>query len=217
MVPVTEPIVEENVEPEVVEEPEYNVYGSCVATARQIYPDIPLMDAIEYKANGTVENSEIVLLQYPSKVSDGYIYHIAPYILEGDILHIYNEGNFVAGEKTERDISINDEHILGYWDLELWQKIQELPEDAIATLRCESHFKMYNPDGSILRGKDGEWGIGQFMSGTWKWFSSLRQKEGLRMLDILNPYDQVELVSWAWQNDMQSHWVCYNMTHDIID
>ena len=53
-----------------------SVYCSCVRATQEIYPDIPLMDAIEFKGNGTMENSEIVILQYKSKKSDEYIYQI---------------------------------------------------------------------------------------------------------------------------------------------
>lgn len=189
---------------------EPNVYSSCVATARQIYPKAPNTDAIEYKSNGTVENSEILIMQYPSKYEEGkFVYHIAPYKLGTSTLHIYNEGNYVAGEKTERDILFDDEHIIGYFDIDLWLKIQELPKSAIDTLQCESGFKHYNSDGSVMRGNDGEFGIGQFMKGTWGWFTDLRRKEKLPLLDILNPADQIKMVAWAWDNGFQEHWSCY--------
>ena len=124
-------------------------------------------------------------------------------------LHIDNEGNYEECVKTERDIPIDSENILGFVDYELWQEIQKLPKSAQEVLRKESNFKHYNSDSSVIRGKDGEWGMGQFMKGTWRWFSEMRQTKGLSMLDILSPYDQIEMLKWAWDNDLMNHWTTY--------
>ena len=189
---------------------EISLYCSCVRATQEIYPEIPLQDAIEFKPNGTIENSEMVLLQYKSKTSDGYIYHIAPYKLGTSTIHIYNEGNYDECRKTERDITINDEHIIGFYDYDLWLEILELPKSAQETLRKESHFQHYKSDGSVLIGPTHDYGIAQFTRSTWNWFNELRAKQELpKLYEILDPYQQVQMVSWAWQNNLQNHWYGY--------
>lgn len=174
------------------------------------------MDAIEFKGNGTVENSEIVILQYPSKYEEGkFTYHIAPYKLIGtSTIHIYNEGNYEKCKKTERDISIDDDNILGFFDYELWLEIKKLPIEAINTLKCENNFKQYNSDGSISRGPAGEWGIGQFMKGTWSWITDVRRAndEPEILMDIMNPYDQIRQMKYMWDMGLQEHWNAYKDT-----
>ena len=89
-VPISAPIVEPT--PRILPKPP-SIYCSCVFATREIYPNLPIQDAILFKGNGNVDNSEIVILQYKSSKSDGYIWHIAPYHLGTSTLHIYNEGN----------------------------------------------------------------------------------------------------------------------------
>lgn len=186
-----------------------NPYCSCVQTAKQVFPELPLINAIDYPLNGTQENGEIVIIKYPNT------YHIAPYKVGTSTLKLYNEGNYEPCEKTEREIPIDDPKIVGYFDYDLWLEIQKLSKTSQDILHCESRYNHYNPDGSILRGKDGEWGMGQFMKKTFSWFNEIRGREQLRMLDRLNPYDQVEMLDWAEKNNLLDHWACYDIASSV--
>lgn len=77
-------------------------------------------------------------------------------------------------------------------------------EELHNVINCESGF-----DNSAV-GKAGERGLAQFMPGTWKSFNGTRGTD----LDISDPYDQLDMIVWAWNNDLKSHWTCYkNLYH----
>ena len=203
--------------PEIVapeaESDEIGLYCSCVRTTREIYPEIPLQDAIEFKSNGRVENSEIIILQYKSKKSDGYVWHIAPYKLVDEKIHIYNEGNFEECTKTEREIGLNDPAIIGFFDIELWKEILKLPKSAQEVIRKESRYQHYKTDGSILKSASNDYGLGQFQRKTWNWFNKLRAEQGLpKLYDIFDPFLQVQMMAWAWDNNLMTHWITYEVT-----
>lgn len=186
-------------------------YCSCVRAAKEVFPELPLWNASDFRPTGTRENSELVILRYKAKNSNDYVYHLAPYKLGTSTLHIYNEGNFEECQKTERDIALDDEHILGYWDYDLWLKIKNLPADLFQTLNCESQFQHYEyKSDAIMQGPSRDYGLGQFTRKTWNWFNESRAQQGLKKLyEIFDPFEQIEMLSWAWNNNLKDHWICY--------
>lgn len=188
-------------------------YCSCVRAVQEVLPDAPLIDAADYPRNALPETGDVIILKY-TKENGEVLYHVAAYqIVEGGYL-LYNEGNYDACAKTtDRIIPKDDSHIVGFFSTKVYKKFKELPQSAQDTLMCESGGSMYNPGIlSVIRGKAGEWGIGQFMPDTWEDFQNRRREQGIPgLLDKLNPIDQLEMVDWAWQNDLQSHWSCYAM------
>ena len=72
-------------------------------------------------------------------------------------------------------------------------------------LECESGVNHYNKDGTIKRGKAGEYGIAQFMPKTWAWLNKIRGTN----LDIYNEAHQLDLFVWAIKNGYQNHWTCW--------
>ena len=56
-------------------------------------------------------------------------------------------------------------------------------------------------------GKAGERGIAQFKQKTFEWMSELSGMEG----DWLNEDDQWNLLLWALENNLESHWTCYRL------
>ena len=183
---------------------EDNPLCSCVNTARQVFPEAPAINAIDYPLNGTLENGEIIIIKYEKN------YHIAPYKVGTSTLYIYNEGNYEPCSKTEREIPIKEPKIEGYFDYDLWLKIQSMSTTTQSILKCESNFNHYKKDGSILKGDAGEFGIAQFQRKTWNWFNKLRAEQGLsKLYDILSPYAQLDMLEWAEKNNLLSHWTCF--------
>lgn len=77
---------------------------------------------------------------------------------------------------------------------------------------CESGGKQFKDNGEVLRGQAGEYGIGQFMPSTWEWFNEIRyKKDSSQYLDILVARDQIDMLSWAFDNGYESHWTCYRI------
>ena len=71
-------------------------------------------------------------------------------------------------------------------------------------LMCESGGQHYNLDGTIKRGKAGEYGIAQFKWNTFYWMSEQANFNG----SIYSAEDQVELLVWALENNLGFHWSC---------
>ena len=80
------------------------------------------------------------------------------------------------------------------------------PKDMRDTLTCESTWRHYNSDGTILRGKAGEYGVAQFM---WTTFEQYKKEAGRPELSIYVAEDQLWLMEWMFENDLKSHWTCY--------
>ena len=92
------------------------------------------------------------------------------------------------------------------------QKVREIESVSVKnTLWCESQWKQFQKDGSVVRGKAGEYGIAQFMGGTWKNFNTQRMKEGFTSLDIMKTEDQLTMITWAFSKGYESHWTCWRM------
>ena len=76
-----------------------------------------------------------------------------------------------------------------------------LSNELYALAECESGFN------TEAIGKAGEIGLFQYLPSTWNWFNEIRGTD----LDIYNPDHQRDMTEWAWQNDLESHWTCYNI------
>ena len=87
----------------------------------------------------------------------------------------------------------------------------EYPKTMRDTIMCESNWQHYNKNGTILRGKAGEYGICQFMLKTWNIYS---KKSGLNG-SIYSAEDQLELMKWMWDNNLMNHWTCYSKTKSL--
>ena len=80
------------------------------------------------------------------------------------------------------------------------------PKDMRDTLACESTWRHYNSDGTILRGKDGEYGVAQFM---WATFEQYKYEAERPELSIYKYEDQLWLMKWMWERDLKYHWTCW--------
>jgi hypothetical protein len=75
---------------------------------------------------------------------------------------------------------------------------------------CESGWQHTDKYGNIIRGDAGEYGLCQFMPGTWNHFNKIRGTN----LDIYSEQDQLDMINWAFKNGYQEHWTCYiNLTN----
>lgn len=72
-------------------------------------------------------------------------------------------------------------------------------------IQCESGWQHTDKYGNVIRGKDGEYGICQFMPNTWAHFNEIRGTN----LDITNREHQLSMISWAFSKGYQEHWTCY--------
>ena len=194
---------------EPVKEPD--ITTSCVRYVVSKVPEAPLIDAIDYPVNTiNPKVGDIIKLQYYNATTSKFIYHIA-YLEEiTEEGYKISQGNKPKNATSTETIKKDNDNIVGFFDVQLWREIQKLPQDLQDTLKCESNFSHYEHS-AVKRGKDGEWGMGQFMKGTWKWFTDIRRNEHLPLLDILNPYDQIKMMEWAFGKNLQSHWTCYDI------
>lgn len=149
-----------------------------------------------------------MITKYYNATTTEWIYHV---VLIEDIEDGYSvyEGNYIPNEEGRRKIPKDSKEIVGFFDVELWKIINKLSPQLKAILEDESNFNHYKIDGSVLKGSSGEYGIAQFKRKTWNWFNKLRVKQGLpNLYDILSPYEQIEMLEWAEQNNLLEHWSC---------
>lgn len=75
------------------------------------------------------------------------------------------------------------------------------------TLGCvvnaESQCNNYNDDGTIKRGKAGEFGIAQFMAPTFYGWSKQMKFE---TADVTSPTDELIIMYWAFKNHLENNW-----------
>ena len=66
---------------------------------------------------------------------------------------------------------------------------------------CESGWDInaYNEKGK-------SYGVSQFILPTWEWFNKIRGIDK----DYLNPFDQLEMMAWAFSKGYASHWDCFS-------
>jgi len=174
---------------------EDNIYLSCVKTLRERIPDLPLLNAIDFPLNTiTPKVGDIIKIKYPSN------YHIALITKETDNSWITYNGNIPAGATSTIEYKKDDPKILGYFNMSRQRLIDNLTPIQKETLWNESGWSMYNPDGSVIRGKDGEWGVAQFMPSTWERLTELRRQEKVEhiLLDKLNFEDQIIMFKYGW-------------------
>jgi len=74
-----------------------------------------------------------------------------------------------------------------------------IPEEIALVINCESGWRQ------SARGLAGEVGIGQFMPDTWKKWNIKRGTD----LDINSAEDQLDMMKWAWDNNLQNNWTCW--------
>lgn len=70
----------------------------------------------------------------------------------------------------------------------------------------ESHGEHWNTDGTIKRGKAGEFGVAQFM---WATFYGFAGKMGFYDANILDPTHQLLVMEWALNHGLEKHWTTY--------
>lgn len=68
-------------------------------------------------------------------------------------------------------------------------------------IECESGWN------NSAIGAAGEIGLCQFLPETWKYFNELRGTN----LDIYNKEHQLDLIDWAFKNNLEDHWTCYHI------
>lgn len=82
--------------------------------------------------------------------------------------------------------------------------------EILQTLVCESGLK-YNAKGDWNGRIFLAYGVAQFHKGTWDYFNTLRAKQGLGQLtDYKSTKQQLQMIAWAFDNKLKSHWSCYN-------
>lgn len=82
-------------------------------------------------------------------------------------------------------------------------------KDIRGTLWCESNWRQYKKDGTLVKGEAGEIGIAQILPNTWSDFNLKRQKEGLKQLNIASTSNQLEMIQWAFDHGYQNLWMGY--------
>lgn len=83
---------------------------SCVKTARELRPDLPLLDAKDIQPNGPPVIGGAVLFQYTNNSHVAIIKEFLP-----DSFLIY-EGNYKPCATGTREIQWNDKFIKGFWN-----------------------------------------------------------------------------------------------------
>ena len=178
---------------------------SCVLYAENITGVKLKLDAIDYPIN-TIEPKvgDLIKLQYYNATTTKFTYHLSvikEITEEGD--YSVKEANFEKCKEGERVIPKNDEHILGFFNPARQKLIDELTPIQRETLWNESGWSHYDTKGAVLRGKDGEWGVAQFMPTSWKWLSQLRRSEDLSMLDKMSFEHQIIMFKYGWSKNVK--------------
>lgn len=73
---------------------------------------------------------------------------------------------------------------------------------------CESNWNInaYNEIGK-------SYGVAQFIFPTWQYFNKLRGTD----MDYLNPYHQLDMMAWAFKNNLQESWDCFRIVNSSVD
>jgi hypothetical protein len=67
----------------------------------------------------------------------------------------------------------------------------------------ESSGENYKPNGEIKRGNAGEYGVSQFMYGT---FYKFAKQMNFVNADIMNPVHELIVMAWAFNNGYEGQW-----------
>jgi hypothetical protein len=108
------------------------------------------------------------------------------------------QGNKPKCATSTEEIDKRDDKILGFFNQDRQRLIDSLTPIQKQTLWNESGWSMYDTHRAVLRGKDGEWNVAQFMPQTWKELAHKRQEERLRMLDKTDFEDSIEMFLYGW-------------------
>ena len=176
--------------------PEDSPYCSCVNTLQELISDLPKLDAIDFPINTiTPQKGDIVKIKYPNN------YHVA--LITEDLIDSWSiyQGNIPPCATSTEIISKSDKKILGYFNMDRQRLIDGLTPDQKQTLWNESGWSQYDTKGAVIRGKAGEWGLAQFMPGTWKHLTSLRRTEKVYpiLLDRTDFEDQITMFKYGWE------------------
>ena len=183
--------------------------SSCVLHLKELIPDLPNLDAIDWPINTiTPKVGNIIKFQYYNATTTKYTYHIAVITEITEETYKINEANYEKNKETNRTIQKNDEHILGFFDMDRQRLIDALSPIQKQTLWNESGWSMYDTKGSVLRGKDGEWGVAQFMPQTWKYLTGIRRRDNIKpiLLDKMSFEDQIIMFQFAFDRGYQDWW-----------
>jgi len=188
------PIVEASSTPE-------DINCSCVRYIRNIIPDLPNLDAIDFPIN-TIEPKvgDIIKLQYYNATTTKYIYHLSLIEKITEDGYSVKEGNYEKCKESKRIIPKNDEHILGFFNMDRQRLIDALTPIQKQTLWNESGWSHYDTKGSVLTGKDEERSVAQFMKTTWKWLTEKRREENIKpiLLDRFDFEDSIIMFKYGW-------------------
>lgn len=72
---------------------------------------------------------------------------------------------------------------------------------AESVITCESNWRI-----NVYSRGHISYGVAQFRETTFDWFSKMKGKK----LNYYNPYDQLDLLAWAFSKGYQNHWDCYS-------
>lgn len=136
-------------------------------------------------------------------------YWLKPYVATNESVHIPNNqlGTEISKEKllntSQLETKQGRELLKGFLRARLISYgIEDQYDTAVAVVQCESGFRtdVYS------RGRI-SYGVAQFRESTFDWFSKMKGEK----LDYYSPYDQLDLLAWAFSNGYQKHWDCYRM------
>jgi hypothetical protein len=194
----------------------YDIKNSCVKYVRSKVPEAPLIDAIDYPVNTiNPKVGDIIKLQYYNATTSRYTYHVGFIEEVTEEGYKISQGNKPKGATSTEEIKKTDDNVVGFFDVSLFKEILKLPQDMQDTLKCESNFSHYK-QGAVIRGKDDEIGIAQWKRESWQTIENIRRarKEKRILLDIWNPYDQIENMKYAFDYGFNYWWSCYK--RDIV-
>jgi len=203
-IPISEPIYSSS--PQIypktpISEPIDPIECSCVRYIRNIIPDLPNLDAIDFPIN-TIEPKvgDIIKLQYYNATTTKYIYHLSLIEKITEDGYSVKEGNYEKCKESKRIIPKNDEHILGFFNMDRQRLIDALTPIQKQTLWNESGWSHYDTKGSVLTGKDEERSVAQFMKTTWKWLTEKRREENIKpiLLDRFDFEDSIIMFKYGW-------------------
>ena len=200
-----------------VSEPE-SIYCSCVLTLRAEILDLPLLSAIDWPLN-TIEPKvgDIIKLQYYNATTTRFTYHLQIIREIAEENYKVYQGNKPKCATSTEEIAKDDDRILGFYNQDRQRLIDALTPIQKETLWNESGWSHYDTKGSVLRGKDKEWGLIQVLKPSWKYLTDLRRRDNVKpiLLDKLSFEDQIIMFKFAFDRGYQNWWMGYNKIYEM--
>lgn len=107
------------------------------------------------------------------------------------------------GLSLYKNVLITKENLKGALEVDFAKYgILDQLDRAEKVLQCESGFQVDPPHNNSCRG------IAQFKVSTWDWFNKVRETH----MEFMNPFSQIDMMSWAWSKGYQSQWECFYLT-----